>query len=176
MRGFCLLIVAALIISGCGIVRSNRISDMSPTQVRSVATGDLCNKLVDGTTAVAERQRRGLSDCSYEDQQCVKAGFASGTPQYDTCRANFRRQEFMASCASAVASYCPANGAIIPQFIAAQARQTVSMCMQQGYYVPPQAMVCAAQQPPPVMMAPPMQMPTTTNCSRYGNNVSCTTQ
>jgi hypothetical protein len=75
-----------LVLAGCGISAGNRIAALSQTQLQYVETGALCSPWADSPNVAAERRRRGLSDCSLPDMQCVNAGYRAGSQAYNDCR------------------------------------------------------------------------------------------
>ena len=149
------IVVGAAILCGCA-------ADKTPEQLHAASIGLVCGPWnSDYPNVQAERVRRGLSDCSTEDQICVDRGFRSGTQAYNDCRYGTPQRQmasFESQCANAVAS-----AESYPGPLGAPWRATASYCQQHGYYVPPQA------------LAPPRGY--TTHCTReLDGSVNCTTQ
>jgi hypothetical protein len=81
------IIFLALLLTACGLVRSNQIASMDAEQLLSVNDDDLCLSGTSSNRAViAERQRRGLGDCSKAHRECRAMGFTRGTELYLQCR------------------------------------------------------------------------------------------
>lgn len=83
-----------LLLTACGVVRSNQIANMDAQQVRTVSDSDLCRPWTSSSAAVmAERERRGLADCSAAHRQCKAMGYTSGTQLYLQCRTMLAQSE-----------------------------------------------------------------------------------
>jgi len=78
------IVLACLLLAGCASV--NDISQLDSAQLESVSVAALCKPYVQGPNVAAERDRRGLSDCSLADQVCIRAHIPAGTPGYAQCR------------------------------------------------------------------------------------------
>jgi hypothetical protein len=83
---------ACLVLAGCASPSAEMISASSPDQLRMVATDSLCSRHAGGANVTAERQRRGLSDCSQADQSCANGGYRAGSPGYARCRSDLAQQ------------------------------------------------------------------------------------
>jgi hypothetical protein len=88
------IVLAFLLVAGCTSTVGDAISRFDPEQLRMLATTSLCKTYAQGQNVVAERQRRGLSDCSPADQACASAGYPAGSPNYAHCRANASSQAY----------------------------------------------------------------------------------
>jgi len=77
----------ALALAGCGIVRDNQVAAMTPDEVRTLRDGELCRSGTASPNVMAERQRRGLADCSEAHLECRAMGYTMGTELYLACRA-----------------------------------------------------------------------------------------
>ncbi len=82
-----------LLVAGCGLVRSSQVSQMDTSAIQAASDKDLCNPYANGQVVAAERQRRGLGDCSPAGVACIQNGFAPGTPGYLNCRQLAIQQE-----------------------------------------------------------------------------------
>ena len=87
------IILAASLLSGCGLAVSNQINGMNETQLASVNDGDLCNPNVATVAADNERAKRGLGDCSMAHRRCRSMGYEMGTPPYLQCRQVIGQEE-----------------------------------------------------------------------------------
>ncbi len=85
---FTIISLFFLALSGCGLARSNAISDAkSQLELGEYSDSQLCNIHVEETPFVrAERNRRNLGDCSAAHKQCRDSGYVSGTELYLACR------------------------------------------------------------------------------------------
>jgi hypothetical protein len=82
------IIFLALLLTACSLVRSNQVANMDAEQLHSVNDDDLCLSGTSSNRAViAERQRRGLGDCSKAHRECKAMGYMRGTELYLQCRA-----------------------------------------------------------------------------------------
>jgi hypothetical protein len=89
-----LLVIAALSgLSACGVIRGSQVSQMDAAQIAQVSDRDLCRTYSSGEVVMAERQRRGLADCSVAHLKCRQMGYAPGTEIYLKCRAMVANQE-----------------------------------------------------------------------------------
>jgi hypothetical protein len=88
-----LLAALASFTSACGLVRSAQISKMDPVEIQSVSNQQLCSPYNGGPVVAAERQRRGLGDCSPASQHCVEMGYPPGTSLYLQCQALKAQQD-----------------------------------------------------------------------------------
>jgi hypothetical protein len=94
MRKPFITVLLPLLLAACGVVRSNQIAHMDAQQVRAVSDSDLCRPWTSSSTAVmAERERRGLADCSEAHRQCKTMGYTPGTQLYLQCRSMFAQTE-----------------------------------------------------------------------------------
>src|SRR3974390_1067998 len=81
------IVVLPLLLAACGAVRSNQIASMDTRQVRTLSDDDLCRPWTTSNAAVvAERQQRGLADCSSAHRECRSMGYTLGTELYLQCR------------------------------------------------------------------------------------------
>jgi len=80
------ILLAFLLLAGCSSTAGGENSDFAPTELRGVAIAALCKPYAQSPSVDAERQRRGLGDCSPGDQACVKAGYPAGSSDYARCR------------------------------------------------------------------------------------------
>jgi hypothetical protein len=88
------IVLAFLLLAGCASTAGDVISEFNPEQLRVLPTNSLCKPYVQGPNVTAERQRRGLSDCSPADQACASAGYPAGSPNYAHCRATASSQAY----------------------------------------------------------------------------------
>jgi hypothetical protein len=107
-----------LLLTACGVVRSNQIANMDAQQVRTISDGDLCRPWTSSNAAVmAERERRGLADCSEAHRQCKAMGYTAGTQLYLQCRSMLAQTEAAnaaAANAAAVQMAAPPTPAPLP--------------------------------------------------------------
>jgi hypothetical protein len=80
------VISLTLLLSACRVVQGNQISAMNTQQVQTLSDRQVCNHFASSATLTAERQRRGLADCSDAALQCKSMGYAPGTALYLQCR------------------------------------------------------------------------------------------
>jgi hypothetical protein len=78
--------LAFLVLTGCASAKGGDSSEYAPAQLMVLTTHALCKPYIRGENVAAERQRRGLSDCSPADQACASATAPPGTPGYAHCR------------------------------------------------------------------------------------------
>jgi hypothetical protein len=89
-----LIAVLPLLLAACGVVRSNQIASMDAQQVQALSDDDLCRPGTTSNPAVmAERQQRGLADCSGGHRECRAMGYTLGTPLYLQCRTMIAQRE-----------------------------------------------------------------------------------
>ena len=86
------VVLAFLLLTGCASASSDDASRYEPDQLRMLTTNALCKPYLQGRNVAAERQRRGLGDCSPSDQVCSTASDPVGSPNYARCRANVMLQ------------------------------------------------------------------------------------
>ena len=82
------IIAVALPLSACGLGDANKISQISPTEVKVVDDRQLCRgaPAADSQAVRDERAARDLDDCSEAAQYCHAKGYVSGTEPYLQCR------------------------------------------------------------------------------------------
>jgi hypothetical protein len=80
--------LAFLLLTGCASANADDASRYEPGQLRMLTANALCKSYLQGRDVAAERQRRGLADCSPSDQVCSTAADPVGSPNYARCRAN----------------------------------------------------------------------------------------
>lgn len=78
------IVLASMLLAACA--SANDISQLEPAQLETVSVAVLCKPYIHGANVAAERQRRGLSDCSMADQVCVRAHIRADAPGYAQCR------------------------------------------------------------------------------------------
>ena len=78
------IVLACVLLAGCA--SANELSQLGPDQLEHVSLAALCKPYAQGANVAAERQRRGLSDCTLADQICTRAHITATTPGYAECR------------------------------------------------------------------------------------------
>ena len=80
--------LASLLLVGCASANNVGTSGYAPEQLSTLSTNALCKPYFQGQNVVVERQRRGLGDCSPDDQACASATTPAGSRNYARCRAD----------------------------------------------------------------------------------------
>ena len=81
------LLTISVSLAACGLAMAHRVSGMNANEIQTLDNRSLCNRFADGAVVAAERQRRGLGDCSHAHLKCTALGYSMGTPLYLQCRA-----------------------------------------------------------------------------------------
>jgi len=118
---------AITLLAACSIFR---VSDMGPEELRQVSVPALCTPFASGPAVQAERARRGLSDCSTPDWQCVQAGYRAGTKEYNDCRYGTPEQQAQARFRQCVMS----SAAAFPGDFATQMSKAQLLCSGRATY------------------------------------------
>jgi hypothetical protein len=82
-----------LLLSACGVARSNQIAAKSPEELAVVSDRDICRGLTfnrDNDTLRAEAAKRRLGDCTDAHFLCVSWGGSLGSAAYVQCRSQLR--------------------------------------------------------------------------------------
>ncbi|MEJ1969775.1 MAG: hypothetical protein WDN03_14240 [Rhizomicrobium sp.] len=147
------LLIAAVLLCSCD---PWGLKNMSEAQLKSTQTMVLCSDIyAHGPKLDAERRSRGLSDCTLPDQQCVQAGYRSGTQAYNDCRYGTPQQQTYRQCYAAMLAQPTRTGSL------AEAMSNAEL-------------VCSGRVPYAATRPPPLQV---TNCQPNGmGGFSCTTQ
>jgi hypothetical protein len=66
---------------------------MDRQTIQTASDTEVCNPYASGNIVAAERQRRGLGDCSAAHLSCIQNGFTPGTSAYLDCRQLAIQQE-----------------------------------------------------------------------------------
>lgn len=108
-RGVVIAVLLPIVLSACGVARSNQIAVMSPEQLATVSDRDICQGITfnrSNTNLVAEVSKRQLGDCAPAHFTCTSWGASFGSPAYVQCRAQLAGA---AMTSQAISSATPAQ-------------------------------------------------------------------
>jgi hypothetical protein len=106
----------AAALTGCGLAHADRVNGLTRQELAHESDRSICHAFVNSPAAMAERQARGLGDCSQVTLKCREMGYPIGHPQYLQCRQTLAQEDAAAAAhAAAAASAAAAAAAATPQ-------------------------------------------------------------
>jgi hypothetical protein len=99
------LVAMCALAGGCGYAHADRVNALTREQLAHESDGSICHGWVNSPAAAAERQARGLGDCSVFAVRCKAMGYPATSPEHLRCRQTLA-QEYAAHMAGGGPTVC----------------------------------------------------------------------